>query len=297
MSELVGKTPAIRIHCPELSDVEIYCKLEGYNPTGSIKDRTCVRLLQEALQGGTLRPGVILLDASSGNLGCALAYYCRLAGYKSFVVSSSKLTGAKRDFIQFYGAEIHLVGNFTIEGNQYCRELVKEQPGKFCFLDQLHNWINPKAHYESTGPEILADFPDLAMVVGSLGSGGSLLGIGQYIKERSPDTRVVAVQAASGTRLPGTASLDEGDYVTPFIAKGFNDKIFGSTVKVTEADAVSGVIRLRDQGIFCGLQTGGVFSAAIQAARDYGVKGRVVIISGDSGWKNMDKLLTIRKSD
>lgn len=297
MSKLVGKTPAIQIHHPELPDVEIYCKLEGYNPTGSIKDRTCVRLLQEVMENGRLRPEITLLDASSGNLGCALAYYSRLCGYKSFVVSSSKLTGAKRDFIQFYGAEIRLVGNFTIEGNDYCRQLVKEQPGKFCFLDQLHNWTNPRAHYESTGPEILAHFPDAAMVVGSLGSGGSLLGIGQYIKEHSPSTQIVAVQAATGTRLPGTASLDEGDYVTPFIAKGFGDKIFDSTVKITEENAVSGVIRLRDQGVFCGLQTGGVFSAAIQAAREYGMKGRIVIVSGDSGWKNMDKLLAIQQTD
>jgi cysteine synthase len=123
-------------------------------------------------------------------------------------------------------------------------------------------------------------------VVGSLGSGGSLLGTAQYIKERAPRVRIVAVQAAIGTRLPGTASLGEGDYVTPFIDKGFRDKLFDDTFKVTEAEATVSALRLRDQGIFCGLQTGGVLHAAEQVVADQRIRGKVVVLSGDSGWKN-----------
>jgi cysteine synthase len=289
----VGHTSHVHLRTHELHQASIYMKLEGQNPTDSIKDRTCIRLLKDALDSGVLRPGMTILDASSGNLGCALAYYARLLNYEAFVVSSSKLTAPKRDFIRFYGAKLHLTGNWTIEGNDYCRELAASDPEKFCFLDQLHNWGNPRAHYETTGPEILADFPELSMVVGSLGSGGSLLGVGQYIKEHAPHVMIVAVQAALGTRLPGTASLDEGDYVTPFIKKGYNDNIFDDTIKVTETDAVRRIFQLRDQGIFGGLQTGGVFHAALIAAQMHNTKGSIVVISGDSGWKNMDKLLGI----
>jgi cysteine synthase len=290
---MVGNTPHVRVRCGELEPAEIYVKLEGCNPTGSIKDRTCVRLLRDVVEKGEIKHGMTLLDASSGNLGCALAYYAKLMGHKVFIVSSSKLTPAKRDFMTFYGAKVEQIGNWTIEGNRCCRDLARERPEHFCFLDQLHNWNNPRAHYETTGPEILAAFPDAAMVVGSLGSGGSLLGTGQYIKEHAPHIRVAAVQAAIGTRLPGTASLDEGDYVTPFIEKAYSDKVFDYTFKVGERDAIAGTLRLRDQGIFVGLQTGGVFHAAAETIKEQSIKGKVIFLSGDSGWKNMDKLLAI----
>lgn len=288
--QMVGNTPHMRVRS-DLANACIYLKLEGCNPTGSIKDRTCTELVQDALNCGDLRPGICLLDASSGNFGCALAYYARLLGYDTFVVSSSKLTAAKKDFMEFYGAELRLVGSFTIEGNHFCREMVKAKPGKYCFLDQLHNWGNPRAHYKTTGPEILSAFPDVSLIVGSLGSGGSLLGTAQYIKERVPQVRVVAVQAAIGSRLPGTASLNEGDYVTPFIEKGFRENVFDHTVEVTEAQAIAGALRLRDEGIFCGLQTGGVLHAAEETAKQRNIAGKIVVLSGDSGWKNLDKLL------
>jgi cysteine synthase len=290
---MVGNTPHVRVRCDELNPAEIFVKLEGCNPTGSIKDRTSIKLLRSVIESGEIKPDMTLLDASSGNLGCALAYYAKLLNYKVFIVSSSKLTPAKRDFMKIYGAKVKQLGDWTIEGNRYCRDLAKERPGAFCFLDQLHNWNNPRAHYETTGPEILAAFPDAAMVVGSLGSGGSLLGVGQYIKKHAPHVLVAAVQAAVGTRLPGTASLDEGDYVTPFIEKAYSDKVVDYTFKVAERDAIVGTLRLRNQGIFVGLQTGGVFHAAREIIREKNITGKVIFLSGDSGWKNMDKLLAI----
>jgi cysteine synthase len=288
--EMIGNTPHVRVKS-RIPNLAIYVKLEGCNPTGSIKDRTCIRLIRDVLERGKLKPGMCLLDASSGNLGCSLAYYSRLFGYQACVVSSSKLTASKKDFMEFYGAKVLMVGNFTIEGNHFCHEMTRETPHKYCFLDQLHNWNNPRAHYETTGPEVLEAFPDLSVLVGSLGSGGSLLGTAQHIKERAPQVKVVAVQAAIGTRLPGTASLSDGDYVTPFIEMGFQEKLFDHTYKVSEVEATTAALRLRDQGIFCGLQTGGVFSAAEQIAENQHILGKVVVLSGDSGWKNMDKLL------
>jgi [CysO sulfur-carrier protein]-thiocarboxylate-dependent cysteine synthase len=293
VEKMVGNTPHVRVHFPETGSAAFYVKLEGHNPTGSIKDRTCLRLLKEVMESGQLRPGMNVLDASSGNLGCSLAYYSKLLGYEALVVASSKLTAPKRDFIHYYGSKLHLIGDWTIEGNRYCQALASGNPERFCFLDQLHNWSNPAAHYETTGPEILSEFPDIAMVVGSLGSGGSLLGIGRYIKEHRPEAAIVAVQAARGTRLPGTASLEEGDYVTPFIDKGYKEGIFDHTVRIQEMDAVLRTAQLRDQGLFCGLQTGGVMHAALQVAGSRRIKGAIVLVSGDSGWKNMDKLVTL----
>jgi cysteine synthase len=282
------------VQSPEAGRANIYAKLEGYNPTGSIKDRACLHIIRAKLAQGELRPGMTLLDASSGNMACAVAFYGRMMGYPALVVANSKLTPDKRKFIEYCGAELLLVGDFTIDGNRYCRERAeREGPERFCFLDQLHNPANPLAHYETTGPEILADFPDVAMVVGSLGSGGALAGTARFVKEKRPEALVVAVEAAPGTKIPGTGSFEDGDYVTPFIRQAREGGLFDHTLKITERDAVRRTLQLKEQGVFCGLQTGGVLHAALAAAEQFGVEGDVVILSGDTGWKNMDKLLQL----
>jgi cysteine synthase len=222
-------------------------------------------------------------------MGCAMAYFGRLLGFPVRVVASSKLTDDKHGFMRYFGATVEKVGDFTIEGNRLCRDLAAAEPDRYCFLDQLHSWANPRAHYETTGPEILADFPAIAMLVGSLGSGGSLLGTAQFLKEKKPDVTVVAVEAARGTRLPGTGSFDEGDYVTPFIALG-RERFFDHAARVELPQAVARTLALRDRGLFVGLQTGGVYEAAVTTARERGITGDVVMLSGDSGWKNMEKL-------
>ncbi len=290
---LVGGTPHVQIPHDGASAARIHLKLEGYNPTGSIKDRAGLRLIQDSLAGGRLRPGMTLLDASSGNMGCSLAYFGRLLGYATKVISSSKLTEDKRGFMRYFGAEVEQVGDFTIEGNRICSEIAGNEPDRYCFLDQLHSWANPQAHYDTTGPEILAAFPDVALLVGSLGSGGSLFGTARFLKEMRPGIQVVAVQAAAGTRLPGTGAFDDGDYVTPFIRRGYEEGIFDHQIKIEASQAIARTRELRDRGIFTGLQTGGVFHAAIASARDLAIQGDVVALSGDSGWKNMEKLAQI----
>ncbi|HVT17883.1 MAG TPA: pyridoxal-phosphate dependent enzyme [Thermoanaerobaculia bacterium] len=291
--EMVGKTPHLRVRRPEAPDCRLYMKLEGSNPTGSIKDRACVYLIRAMLEQGALQPHMRLLDASSGNMGCAVAFYGRLLGYATTVVANSKLTADKRGFILYYGAELQVVGDFTIDGNRRCRELAAAEPERFCFLDQLHNWANPRAHFETTAPEILDGFPELAMVVGSLGSGGSLVGTAQRIKQERPAVRIVAVQAAPGTRLPGTGAFADGDYLTPFIEQAYADRLFDLVISVRFEEAVARTLELRDQGIFGGLQTGGVLHATLAALPRLGVRGEVVMLSGDSGWKNMEKLLQL----
>jgi len=287
---LVGDTPHVRIEVDERPKARVYVKLEGDNPTGSVKDRACVAMLRQKIASGELRPGRTVLDASSGNMACAIAYFGRVLGYPTRVFSNSKLTDDKRAFIEYFGAELDIVGQFTIEGNRECRRIADAEPETYCFLDQLHNPANPRAHYEATGPEILAAFPDLRMLVGSLGSGGSLAGTAEYLKERLPDLTVVAVEAASGTRLPGTGAFVDGDYVTPFIERGYAEGLFDRTVRVHEEEAKEATRRLRDRGIFCGIQTGGVFHAVVESLGEVDAEGDVVFLSGDSGWKNMEKL-------
>jgi len=288
--DLVGNTPHLLVPGSWLPGVSFHVKLEGCNPTGSVKDRAGARLIREAIAEGRLRPGMTILDASSGNMGCAMAYFGRILGYSTQVIASSKLTEDKHAFMRWFGAEVEKVGDFTIEGNRICRERAEREPERYCFLDQLHSWANPRAHFEGTGPEILHDFPGVAMVVASLGSGGTLCGTAMYLKEKHPGTVVVAVQAAPGTRLPGTGSFDEGDYVTPFIRKGYDEGLFDHRVKVELGAAVARTRELRDRGVFAGLQTGGVLDAALTAARELEIRGDVVLLSGDSGWKNMEKL-------
>lgn len=290
--EMVGNTPHVRVRARGAEGARIHIKLEGCNPTGSLKDRPCLHMIREVIKSGALRPGMTLLDSSSGNMACSIAYYGRLMGYPTTVVVNSKLTADKRNFLLYYGARLIQKGDFTIEGNLHCREMLREEgEEKYCFLDQLHNWDNPRAHGETTAPEILSDFPDAEVVIASLGTGGTLCGVGEHIKARRRDIKVVTVQSAAGTKIPGTGSFDDGDYVTPFIRKGLDENLFDHTVKIHERDAFRRSAELRDQGVFCGLQTGGVLEAAVAAVNDLKVRGDVVILSGDSGWKNMEKLL------
>jgi cysteine synthase len=292
---MVGQTPHLRVRSAVTPAARIHVKLEEYNPTGSVKDRACLNMIRTLEREGQLRPPVTLLDASSGNMACAIAFFAKLYGFPATVIVNSKITADKKNFLQYFGAEVIQIGDFTIEGNRYCREvLLQRETGKYLFLDQLHNWSNPQAYYESIGPEILADFSDVAMVVGSLGSGGTMNGTGRFLKEKKPGIKIVAVEAARGTRLPGTGSFDEGDYVTPFIQSARDEGLFDHVVKVTEQDAVRRTAQLREQGVFCGLQTGGVLHAAITAINKFKSEGDVVIVSGDTGWKNMEKLLHLR---
>jgi len=291
---LVGRTPCVLYDPGEASAARIWVKLEGFNPTGSVKDRACVNIIRCAVENGVLKPGMELLDASSGNMACALAYFGAIMGNRVTVVCSTKLTEDKKDFIRFFGASLEIVGDFTIESNHHCRDVIRaREPDRFCFLDQLHNWDNPKAHYQTTGPEILADFPKVAAVVGSLGSGGTMNGTANFIKEKSPTTVIITVEAAPGTKLPGTGSFCEGDYITPFITEIDEKHLVDHRYQVSLGQARARTRDLSRQGFFVGFQTGGVVNSAVRAARERRISGDIVCISGDSGWKNMEKLKTL----
>src|SRR5262245_42932740 len=291
-TQAVGRTPCLPYHPPEQIRARIWIKLEGYNPTGSVKDRGCIYILRGAIERGLIAKGKTLLDASSGNMACALAYFGAILGHPVSVVCSSKLTNHRAHFIKYWGAELLTVGDFTIEGNLYCREtLLAKDPDRYVFLDQLRNWDNPRAHFETTGPEIIADFPQIAAVAGSLGSGGTMNGVARYIKKQNENVRIVTVEAAPGTKIPGTGAFTDGDFVTPFIEQLWERKYVDSRQAVTLEQAQIRTRDLAKQGFFCGVQTGGVVDAAVRSAIELGLEGDVVAISGDAGWKNMDKLV------
>ena len=290
----VGNTPMVKLNQEFSNEVTCYVKLEGANPTGSVKDRPALALIQGEIKKGNLVKGKRILDASSGSFACAISYFGRILGFPVTVVTGSKLTEDKKHFIKYFGAELISHGNFTVDGNRYCREvLLEKDPDRYCFLDQLHNWNNPKAHYQSTAPEILRDMEDVSAIVFSLGSGGTLNGIVKYFQENKPEVKIIGVCAASKTKIPGTGSFVDGDYITPFIQEVFDKDALDYIAEVQIEKAIDGVQILRNNGFFVGIQTGGVYAGMEEAVKALGVKGKVVMISGDAGWKNMDKLMAI----
>lgn len=284
---MVGNTPIVYFGHHKGS--HIYIKLEGYNPTGSLKDRSAVAILKDFKDKGEL-VGRTIIDASSGSFGCAIAYFGKLMQAPVIVVSNAKLTSMNKTFIEMTGAELILHGAVTKESNDYVKNLVSENPEKYAFCDQLNNWSSPKAHYEGTGPEILRDMPDVDAVVASMGSGATLWGVGKYLKENKPGITICASVAKPGTTIAGTFKEDK-DYISPFISdireKGYVDHY--SAISAEEAFENARKI-FREKGFFVGPQTGGVYQAAINLIEEGKISGNIVLVSGDTGWKNLEKL-------
>lgn len=286
----VGNTPITEFRSDDHPNARFLIKTEGNNPTGSVKDRACVAMLKAMLRDEQWDDSKGILDASSGNMGCSIAYFGNALGVPVRIVSSAKLTREKRVFMEYFGARVETMGAFTVEGNEYCRAEQAREPDRWHFLDQLHNQANPEAHVAATGPEILAQVPDVAAVVGSIGSGGTLLGVAKYLKQHDADIQIVAVEAASGTRIPGVAALVDGDYRTPFIDQGYREGLFDLSLRAAHDDVIRVACDLPQIGVFGGLQTAAVVLAAAQAVDQLGIVGDVVVISGDSGWKNIEAI-------
>ena len=292
---LVGNTPLLPIELmtPRGHRSRLYVKLEGTNPSGSVKDRAAALMIRSQIDSGTLRPGYTLLDASSGNFACALAMLGRALGVDVTVVCNETITADKRRFIDFFGGRLVIndFGSFTYDGNRKCRAMLEQPAGHtYCFLDQLHNWDNPRAHEIGTGPEILRDLPDCRLVVGSLGSGGTMAGVSRAIKGVRPDALIAAVCSSPGSRFPGVGAFDDGDYVTPFLQAARETNAFDFTVRTDSAEVLRQLGVLSRLGMFCGPQTGAVIAAALRLADEVGVDDGIVVISGDAWWKNWDYL-------
>ena len=283
--DLIGNTPAVDVS--QLSpnpDVRLVAKLESANPTGSVKDRIAKAMVVDAEADGTLAPGKRILEPSSGNTGIALAMIARLRGYPITVVMPENTSVERRQMLEVFGAEI--VPSPGAEGSngavRLAREMALEHP-EWVFLYQYANEANPRVHYETTGPEILRDVPGVTHFVAGLGTSGTLLGVGTYLKEMHPDIEVYAVEPPAGEMVDGLRSLDDG-FIPPIYEKwGGADLLSGKRI-VRPRESVEHTRRLADAGIFAGLSSGAALAGACRVAERIDT-GTVVFIVCDGGWK------------
>ena len=279
--DLIGGTPLVGIH--ELSvnpDVRLYAKLEGTNPGGSVKDRIAKAMVEAAERDGRLHPGDTVLEPSSGNTGIGLALVCRLKGYQLRVVLPGNVSPERRQLLEIFGAEV--VSSPAAEGSngaiRVAQELDKE--GGVVLLYQYGNPANPDAHYRGTGPEIWADCPEVDVFVAGLGTSGTLMGVGRYLKERKPAVQIVAVEPPAGEQVQGLRSIEEG-YVPPI----FDPDILDRRFIVRPRESIEWTRRLVEEcGIFAGLSSGAVLAGAAKVANDMD-GGTIVVLLPDGGWK------------
>ena len=283
--DLIGDTPAVDVS--QLSpnpDVRLVAKLESANPTGSVKDRIAKAMVLDAEADGTLGPGKRILEPSSGNTGIALAMIARIRGYPITVVMPENTSPERRQMLEVFGADI--VPSPGAEGSngavRLARRMALEQPD-WVFLYQYANEANPRVHYETTGPEILRDVPDVTHFVAGLGTSGTVLGVGTYLKEMHPDIEVYAVEPPAGEMVDGLRSLDDG-FIPPVYEKwGGADLLNGKRI-VRPRESVEYTRRLADAGIFAGLSSGAALAGAVRVAERIDA-GTVVFIVSDGGWK------------
>ena len=276
--DLVGNTPLVEL--PRLSpkpEVKLYAKLEGQNPTGSIKDRVALKMVEAA----QLEPGQELLEPTSGNTGISLALVARLKGYRLTCVMPENVTEERRRLLRLYGAEI--VESPGEEGSngavRMAQELVEREP-RYRMLFQYANEANPLAHYEGTGAEIAAALERVDVLVAGLGTGGTLMGAGRRLRESFPGVTVAAAEPLPGDPVMGLRSLEDG-YVPPVLDVAQLDR----KLLVSNADAVAGLRALLNrEGVFAGVSSGAVIHVARRLAAELD-EGVVVAVLADAGWK------------
>ncbi|HET7678377.1 MAG TPA: cysteine synthase family protein [Candidatus Limnocylindrales bacterium] len=292
--EAIGHTPLVEI--PRLSPtptVRLFAKLEGHNPTGSVKDRVARALIEDLEASGRLRPDSIILEPSSGNTGISLAMIARRKGYRVAVVMPDNVTRERRQLLALYGAEV--IDSPGARGSNGAVELARylvARDDRFVMPDQYANPANPRAHYETTGPEILADRPDVDAFVAGLGTGGTLTGVGRYLRQHRPGVRIVAAEPMPGEQVQGLRSLEEG-----FVPEVFDPAILDAKYLVSNAESITALQALTErEGIFAGVSSGGVLVAAARLARQM-QRGTIVALLADGGWKYLSDELWSRGVD
>ena len=287
--DLIGNTPMVDVSAlSPHPGARILVKLEGQNPAGSVKDRIAKAMVEEAEADGTLVPGRTIIEPSSGNTGIALAMIARLRGYPIKVVLPENVSVERRQMLEVFGAEI--ISSPGAEGSngavRLARRLADENPD-WAFLYQYANEANPRAHYATTGPEILRDVPDITHFVAGLGTSGTLMGVGTYLKEQRPEVQVLAVEPPSGEVVQGLRSLDDG-YIPPVFEKwGGNELLDGKRI-VRPRESLECTRRLADEcGIFAGISSGAALAGALKVAERLGEdeQATIVFVASDAGWK------------
>ena len=279
--ESIGNTPLVEL--PRLSpkpEVRIYAKLEGHNPTGSVKDRVARSMIEAAEGEGAIEPGHTILEPTSGNTGIALAMICRRKGYPLKVVMPDNVTEERTELLRMYGAEI--VYSEGAKGSNGAVEValeMAEEPGYYMPY-QYGNEANPLAHYNGTAVEILDELDGVAAFVGGLGTGGTLMGNGRRLKEADPETLIVAAEPKQGELVQGLRSLDDG-FIPPIIDLSLLDR----KIMVSNLDAIVWTKKLlHEEGVFAGVSGGAIAYIANRIAGEI-EGGNVVFLIPDDGWK------------
>lgn len=283
--DMIGNTPMV--DCSALSpnpEVRILGKMEGQNPVGSVKDRIALAMIEDAEADGTLTPGKTIIESSSGNTGIALAMIARKKGYRIKIVLPENVTIERRQLLEIMGAE--LIMSPGAEGSngavKRAEQLANEHPD-WVWLYQYANEANPRAHYEGTGPEILRDVPEITHFVAGLGTSGTLMGVGRYLKEQNPDIKVIAIEPPLGERVEGLRNMDEG-YIPPVFEKWGGIELLDRKRIVRPRESIEWTRKLCDIGIFSGISSGAAMAGAAKVAGEI-ESGTIVFVVCDGGWK------------
>ncbi len=282
----VGGTPLVGL--PRLSptpDVRLWAKLEDRNPTGSVKDRAALAMLADAEKDGRLKPNSTILEPTSGNTGIALAMVSSLRGYRLVCVMPENTSVERRQLLEMWGTKIVTspAAGGSNEAVRVARQLAAEHP-EWVMLYQYGNPANAQAHYEGTGPEILADLPTVTHFVAGLGTTGTLMGVGRFFRERKPDVKVIAAEPRYGELVYGLRNIDEG-----FVPELYDASLIDSRFSVGPRDALRRTRELLEtEGIFAGISTGAILHAALaQAVRCVRAEesADIAFVVCDGGWK------------
>ena len=282
----LGKTPLIGL--PRMSPdpgARLWAKLEDRNPTGSVKDRAAFFMVAQAEKDGLLKPGSTLLEPTSGNTGISLAMVAKLRGYQMICVMPENTSAERRQLLEMYGAEIIYspAAGGSNEAVRVAKGLAAEHPD-WVMLYQYGNEANALAHYETTGPEILADLPSITHFVAGLGTTGTLMGTGRYLREHVPGVQIVAAEPRYGELVYGLRNIDEG-----FVPELYDASVLTSRFSVTSTDALRRARELLDrEGLFAGISSGAALHAALAMADKAVAAGQeadVVVVIADGGWR------------
>ncbi|MDQ3106929.1 MAG: cysteine synthase family protein [Actinomycetota bacterium] len=282
---LIGDTPLVDISSLSPNpNVKILAKLEGQNPGGSVKDRIALFMIEEAEKAGELRPGQTILESSSGNTGIGLALVATIKGYPIKIVLPENVSVERRQLLEVWGAEI--VWSPAAEGSngamRRAQQLAEENP-EYWYPFQYGNAANPKAHYTTTGPEIWADCPEVTHFVAGLGTSGTLIGVGTFLKQQNPDVQIWAIEPPPGEMVDGLKNFDEG-FVPPVFVDGDGYELLDRKRIVGIKESLEHTRLLRDVGLFAGISSGAILAGALKCAASIDA-GTIVIVVCDGGWK------------
>ncbi len=292
--DTIGNTPVVELtRLSPKPGVRLYAKLEGQNPTGSVKDRIAKYMIEAAERSGELTPDRTVLEPTSGNTGISLALICRIKGYRLKVVMPESVSEERAQLLRAFGAEIvYSDGLRGTNGSIVVAQQIAAEDPTYYMPYQYGNEANPRAHYETTGPEVLRDVPDIDVFVAGLGTGGTLTGVGRYLKERKPGVKVVACVPHPGDLVQGLRSLEEG-----FIPPVLDESVLDGKIVVDSRASFAGAKELTQaEGIFAGISAGAALRTAQRVAERLD-SGNIVILLADGGWKYLSTSLWSKDYD